>query len=129
MNMGLFVKLMLAGVGIPLILLQSSIPEAPVRLTGWFLFIAAFAAVVGLVNALFTKAVWKPMMEAEIKKLPTRLEFDTHQADDNTFQDEAREFQNSTVEFRGRMNQFLDDYYAVNNRDKRQNARRKGDPQ
>ncbi len=127
--MGMFVKAMLVGIGLPFIILQTSIPEPPVRITGWLVFIAAFAAAVGLVNALFTKAVWRPMIENELKKLPTRIEFDTHQADDNIFQEEAREFQQSTIEFRGRMNQFLDDYYAGDSRDQRHKARRKGDPQ
>jgi len=97
------------------LMLQLDMSHPPVGLTGWMVFIISLFGVIGLMNTLIVKAVLRPEIAKALSEFVSRKEFDRHES--------------SELEFRKRVDGFIDDYWQMDSPERRNGARRRGDPQ
>jgi hypothetical protein len=86
----------------------------PIALTGWIVFVGALFGLLGLLQFGLIKYILKPAIMEEMKDLPSRKEFNDHVSTDSGFQESADDFMNEVRVFMGV--------------ERREFARRKGDP-
>jgi len=100
-------------VGMPLAF-AVDLSHPPVALTGWIVFVVALCGLLGLLQFGLIKYILKPAIMEEMKDLPSRKEFNDHVSTDSGFQKSADDFMDEVRVFMGI--------------ERREYARRKGDP-
>lgn len=101
-------------IGMPLAF-AVDLSHPPVALTGWIMFVMALCGLLGLLQFGLIKYILKPAIMDEMKGMVTGTDFRSHVSDDKAFQQTADDF--------------MDDVRVHMGIERRQHARRKGDPQ
>jgi len=101
------------------LLMQMDISKPPGGIAEWAVFVISVGGALGLLQVLMVKLVVNPAIQASLKDIPTRTEFEAHVETDR--------------EAHTRMDNFISGYYqrAIGETpgDSRHHARRRGDPQ
>jgi hypothetical protein len=111
-KLGIVITTLLAGLPLAFAI---DFSHPPVALTGWILFVMSLFGLLGLLQFGLIKYVLKPAIMEEMKGMVTGTDFKLHVIDDKTFQETADDF--------------MDDVRIHMGIERRQHARRKGDPQ
>ncbi len=110
-KMGVLITGLLAGLPLAFAV---DFSHPPAALTGWLGFVIALFGVLGLLQLGLVKYILKPAIMDEMKGMVSGVDFRAHTVDDKQFQDDVSEF----------MGQVRDELGI----ERRQMARRKGDP-